>query len=196
MKKTKLTNNLSPGPAKNSSKAARAILLSAALALPSMATAGVVVNENSFWPDDPVLATFANTAGNIEQERDVRFTRNLAQTFQLPHAQKVDKIFIDYEEGLANKEITIRLFSVDDVNSGTLIDPDNASFAGTVYFNLTHTTTDFINPLDGANDPLAVMEFDLTGTDEVTLPWRWNRHRSHRAIDNYTHPFHRRSPSW
>jgi hypothetical protein len=132
--------------------------------------AGLIVNENSTWPSDPIFATFANTAALINNERDVRFNRNLGQTFQLARPQQINKIFIDYEEGIPGKEITIRLFSVADVNAATLIDPGAAGFSGTVYFSFVYTTTDAIAPFDGGNNPLAVMEFDLTGADAVTLP--------------------------
>lgn len=151
-------------------KSFQALIAAAAIALPGGAFAGVVINENATWPADPSFATFANNAGTIESERDVRFNRNLAQTFQLSAPLKLDKLYIDYEEGLPGKQVTIRIFTVDNANAGTLVQPESAGFAGTVLVNHDITTTDAINTLDGNNDPLGVLEIDLTDADEITLP--------------------------
>jgi hypothetical protein len=148
----------------------RWFLTMGALAAAPVAHAGLVVNENSTWPTSPALETAPRTAAGITSERDVRFDRNVLQTFQVPSSFELDRIFIDYEEGLAGKEFTIRLFTVPDVNGTTILDPGNGSYVGTVLIaGLTHTTTAGITTADGGNDPLAVMEFDLTGADQVTL---------------------------
>ena len=152
------------------SSALRAFALATVLSVPMTTPGGVVVNELATWPADPILQTFPRTDANVEAERDVRFTRNLAQTFQTFNPLQIDKIYVDYEEGLASKEITIRIFSVADVNAGSLIQPEDASFTGTTYFSLVHTTTALIDMADAGNNPSGVLEFDLTGEDEVTLP--------------------------
>ena len=148
------------------------------LALFFMATAqtfaGLIVNEQSVWPSAPIIETFERTDANINSERDMRFNRDLTQTFQVASPFQLDKIFIDYEEGLEGKEFTIRLFTVADVNAADpIIDPDDPTFTGTVLFSgLTHTTTAGIlmgNPPSGNNNVGAAMEFDLTGADEVFL---------------------------
>jgi hypothetical protein len=138
------------------------------------AAAGVTVNENAAWPSSPAIETFERTDANIESERDMRFDRDLTQTFQATSAFQVDKVYIDYEEGLEGKEISIRLFTVADVNAADpVIDPDDPSFSGTVLFSgLTHVTTSGIlmgSPPAGNNNVGAAMEFDLTGADEVML---------------------------
>src|SRR5687768_13456427 len=91
--------------------------LATVLAFPARALAGLAVNENSAWPITRAVQTFGRTDGSVTSERDVRFTRNLAQTFQVGTSFQIDKVFIDYEEGVANKEFTIRLFSVANVNA-------------------------------------------------------------------------------
>src|SRR5688572_20002887 len=115
-----------------------------ALAFTGSALAAVVVNDNGEWPATPVVQTFDRTDAFVEAERDARFTRNLAQTFQLSAPVKLDKIFIDYEEGLAGKQLTLRLFTVANVGAGTLVQPGDAAFTGTVLFSFDHTTTDSI----------------------------------------------------
>lgn len=148
----------------------RVLMFGAMVAAAPVTHAGLVVNENSTWPASPAVETAPRTAAGITSERDVRFDRNLLQTFQVLSSFELDKIFIDYEEGIAGKEITIRLFTVPDVNGTTILDPGNGSYVGTVLISgLTHTTTAGIATGDGGNDPLAVMEFDLTGADQVTL---------------------------
>jgi len=158
------------------SRFSRALLFGLAFVLVAMPQAfgGLVVNEQSVWPSAPAIETFERTDGNIESERDMRFERDLTQTFQVTSPFQLDKIFIDYEEGLEGKEFTVRLFTVDDVNAADpIIDPDHASFTGSVLFSgLTHTTTAGIlmgNPPSGNNNVGAAMELDLTGPDEVFL---------------------------
>lgn len=153
----------------NTRSSLQSLVLAAAVALPG-AFAGVVINENATWPADPAFTTFVPTAATIESERDVRFNRNLAQTFQLATPLKLDKLYIDYEEGIAGKQVTVRIFSVANVNAGTLIQPETGGFSGTVFLSHDITTTDAINVLDGGNDPLGVLEIDLTDADEITLP--------------------------
>jgi hypothetical protein len=136
----------------------------------TVAQGGLNVNQNSTWPAAPALQTIPRTDAGINSERDARFNRNLLQTFQVPSAFQIDKVFIDYEEGIADKEVTLRLFTAPDVNAATILEPENAGFAGTVLIpGLTFSTTSAIITADGGNNPLGVLEFDLTGTDEVTL---------------------------
>lgn len=132
--------------------------------------AGLIVNDNAAWPATTYLQTFDRTDVNVEAERDARFTRNLAQTFQAGTAFKLDKIYIDYEEGIVGKEMTIRLFTVPNVNGTTLAQPGDAAFTGTVLFSHTYVTSEFIITSDGGNNPLGVMEFDFTEADEITIP--------------------------
>ncbi len=139
------------------------------LATPIAGLAGLTVNEVSTWPTAPTVATFARTDANIEAERDMRFTRDLSQTFQLNSAFKLDKIFIDYEEGLAGKEFTIHVFPVADVfASGLTVTPSDDDLLGGGS-GLVHTTTASISIADAGNNQGAVMEFDLTGPDEIQL---------------------------
>jgi hypothetical protein len=148
----------------------RTLVLPLFLSTSTAGFGGLSVNENAAWPTSPAIETFARTDANITSERDARFTRNLAQTFQVTSAFQVDKIYLDYEEAIAGKEITLRLFTVADVGAADpIIDPDHTNFTGSVLFNLTHTTTAGINTGDGGNNPFQVMEFDLTGADEVLL---------------------------
>jgi len=142
----------------------------ALLLAPASGVAGLIVNENGTWPAAPVVETFARTDGNVNSERDARFNRDLTQTFQVSAPFQLDKVYIDYEEALPDKEITIRLFTVADVNAADpIIDPDNPGFTGAILFSQMHTTSSGINTGDGGNNPFLVMEFDLTGADEVML---------------------------
>ena len=124
--------------------------------------AALIVTEGAAWPAAPALQTFERTADNVTSERDVRFTRDLTQTFQVPNPIILDKIYIDVEEALPGKEVTVRLFTVADVNAAAVVE-------GVVLVNQTFTTSPGINTADGANDPLLVLEFDLTGVDEAAL---------------------------
>ncbi len=137
---------------------------------PSRGLAALIVTEGATWPASPAVQTYARTDANVTSERDVRYIRDLAQTFQVASAIQVDKIYVDVEEAVANREYTLRMFTVADVNAADpLIDPNNAGFTGTVLFSLTTTTSAGINTADGGNNPLLVLEFDLTGADEVML---------------------------
>jgi hypothetical protein len=141
------------------------------LTAPLAGFAALIVNESSTWPAAPVIQTFERTNDNVTSERDVRHTRDLAQTFQVSNAFKIDKIFVDVEEAVANREYTVRLFTVPNVNAADpLVDPSNMAYMGTVLFSQIATTSAGINTADGGNNPLLALEFDLTGADEVTLP--------------------------
>jgi hypothetical protein len=132
------------------------------LAAPRFGAAALIVNEGATWPALPAVQTFDRTADNVTSERDVRFTRDLTQTFQVPNAITLDKIYIDVEEAVAEKEVTVRLFQVADVNAASVVE-------GTLLVSQIYTTSAGINTADGANDPLLVLELDFTGADEVTL---------------------------
>jgi hypothetical protein len=136
--------------------------LAVVLAAPRMGLAALIVNEGATWPAAPTVQTFDRTADNVTSERDARFTRDLTQTFQVPSALTLDKIYIDVEEAVGEKEVTVRLFQVADVNAASVSE-------GALLVSQAYTTSAGINTADGGNDPLLVLELDFTGADQVAL---------------------------
>ena len=90
---------------------------------------------------------------------DVKDNRQLTQTFQVSTGFKVDKFYIDAGGIAAGQSFTLRIFEVADTNAGMANSIPTA--VGMDLLNITGTT--------GTATGSGILEFDLTGADEITL---------------------------
>ena len=120
--------------------------------------AGVIVNGVGSWPTSPALEAIDNFQDDAAL--DVKDNRRHTQTFQLTTPVTLDKAYIDTTGIVSNKSFTIDIFAVADTNAGTAGSPPPAP--ATPLLSVTGNT----GSLSGAS----ILEFDFTGSDEITLP--------------------------
>ncbi|MFW5732470.1 MAG: PEP-CTERM sorting domain-containing protein [Planctomycetota bacterium] len=134
------------------------------LVIASSAQAGVITDFESGWVDgsDPdVKVDYWTTT----TERDVKSNRQLTQTFSIGETFILDKFYVGVNKLDAGETFDLRIFEVSDPESTSL------SVTGSDLVNITGLSTpDTVSSGTGAasTDVIGV-EFDLTGTDEITL---------------------------
>lgn len=150
----------------------------------SVAQAGVIVSPDSGWSTStPAVGWPANYAVTtstapdaFSDPRGAGNGRNIFQTFQVGTTFTLDKIFVPYARDPANTNggnILLRIFSVEDVNADRSVYnvTPSATFAGTglllsAVASLPTGGAGYV----GAPATTGVLEFDLTGTDEIVIP--------------------------
>jgi hypothetical protein len=103
------------------------------------------------------------TPAQTNNNDNVRVDENrfLTQTFQVASGFTLGKIYIDVDSLAANSTFDISIFSVADTNAGAR--PDDIP-TGTNLLATTSATTP--GSISGTS---SVLEFDFTGTDQITL---------------------------
>ena len=129
-----------------------------------LASAGVVLDWDATWPDSFIRAgATAAEATNHIRIGTVQSRPEIVQTFTVDTAFQIDKFFIEYNNAEADAEPAptgrFNLYPVSNQNTA------DASGASLVNFSVT------LNKSIGGswNNTQAVLEVDLTGSDEVTL---------------------------
>ncbi len=145
-------------------------LLVGGLALPLLAmTAGgaVIVNYDQPKPTSPAVQSYVtDTNGDVarNQGRDIRSSRNVAQTFKTSAAIDVGSIFINanHSEVNTNRTWSLQILEVADIGANPFVG------AGTVLLDKSITTNFASANITGQ----VFLEIKLTGADVFTLPVR------------------------
>lgn len=118
----------------------------------------IVVSQAGAFPASPELTVVDETQD--DSGVTLNSSRQLTQTFQVATGFAIDKFYIDAGTQVASKSFTVSIFTVADTNAGA---PD-AVPTGTNLLTTTIATTP--SSLSGTS---GVLEFDLTGSDEIFL---------------------------
>lgn len=132
--------------------------------------AGLIVNEDTAWPTDPEVETFDPGLGlsmssvrldSTEDDAGDAINR-ITQTFTAPASLTLDKLYIHYRNQVAGRTIELRFFEVADPDPADpfaqLVEGTNLLTTGLQY------TFEVGQPTTARN-----LEFDLTGSDELSL---------------------------
>jgi hypothetical protein len=152
--------------AKRLSKITAAIVAGAAgLFSAQPSEAGVIVNAlpSGSFPGSPNVLTV--TPGQSISATRVISTRNQSQTFAVPTGFQLDKLYIGYVNATPGNVVTLQILQIPDVDEPASSSPTSP----TVLVSQSFTVPANADTAGDATASESVMEFDLTGADEIFL---------------------------